>query len=82
MKVKLEKLQSNHNNLRTDTVEGAAIGLPMVGESFRMVSDPIDPKKDGRFIITSPVQGFARIGNAITFVTANSTYRLTVQEEE
>ena len=80
-KVRLTKIESNHNNLRTDTIEGCTAKLPQVREPFCMYAEPIDPDASVRFIkttlvaeITSPVVG------EFEFKTKNSTYRLTVLE--
>lgn len=75
IKVKLTRIKSNHNNLRTDEVIGIAIyGLPEVGASFALAAESLDPTKDIRGVFTTPVTEL----NGNTFKTANSEYKFEV----
>jgi hypothetical protein len=83
MKVRLERLSSNHEHLRTDTVTGICDSLPVVGYSFEMWAESLDPSKDVRYIVTSKVLVvFAEDLDVIDFNTANSKYSLVLLEEE
>lgn len=75
MKIKLIKLKSNHNNLRTDEVEGNLEALPEVGEPLVMSAPGLH--FGTRIIITSLIQEIVEdTGSKITFRTMNSTYEL------
>lgn len=75
IKVKLTRIKSNHTNLRTDEIVGVAVyGLPQVGRSFALAAEPLDPTKDLRGVLTTPVTELD--GN--TFKTANSEYKFEV----
>jgi len=87
--VTLKKIESMHENLRTDEVVGMTPNMPTVGNAFFMYADPLDPeaKVDGvpvnaRYIHTSIVQEVTEHKNGeISFKTANSVYSLTVTGE-
>jgi hypothetical protein len=78
MKVRLTKIKSNHNNLRTDVIEGHAENLPILGEDFFMHAAPLaivpETGRALRFIRTTPVTSITEVG----FNTANSEYKLEV----
>jgi len=77
MKAKLKKINSNHNNLRTDTVEGHIDFLPEVNLPFMIKAEPIDPNADIRLVWTTPVKSVQYIdSNTIVFETKNSTYEI------
>ena len=72
----LKKLESTHNNLRTDEVQGLAPELPVVGKRFFMYADPINPIASQRYINTSSVKEIQRKGEDLIVKTENSTYIL------
>lgn len=74
MRVRLTKVESTHNNLRTDVVEGECSHLPTIGLRFVMYSDPVEVFGNMRYVSTSPVQAITQDG----FRTLNSTYKLEV----
>lgn len=77
--VKLRKIRSTHDNLRTDIVEGYIDALPEVGESVRLFGEPLDPKFNARLIFTTPIKEFqCRTATYMEFKTANSEYALEV----
>ena len=94
--VRLHRVESNHNNLCTDAVEGEAYGLPQVGNLFTMVGAPLDPtllkRADAyRLIRTTEIKKVETVSthklldgterpDEMLFETANSTYRLEVFE--
>lgn len=80
-KVKLTKLQSNHNNLRTDSVEGFSLELPEVGKSFQLVGDPLTAGALFRGVFTTEIKNVERMGNEFVFHTMNSKYKLEVLGE-
>jgi len=76
----LKKIESNHNNLRTDTVSGLVPALPVVGDQFFMYSnEALTPGAAGRYIYTSQIQEVRldpTTGETI-FRTENSVYALS-----
>lgn len=83
MKCKLTRLKSNHQNLRTDTIEGQCDDLPAKGRCFMMTAPPLDPASGMRYVHTTPVLELEHdgdkpegIGAGIVFTTRNSTYHL------
>lgn len=79
MQVRLTKLNSTHNNLRTDVIEGECIYLPRTGYSFVMTSEPLNPNASFRQIATSNVQSIFTLNDkSMEFKTMNSTYLLEV----
>lgn len=88
-KVKLWKIKSSHNNLRTDIIEGECNELPKRGKSFVLFSESLSKSfvpSDGllRHIITTPVTKAIWDGEdqqACLFKTKNSTYVLLVKDE-
>jgi hypothetical protein len=76
IKAKLVKIESTHNNLRTNEIVGEFSYSPEVGHVFRFYSKPLDPDASIRVITTSSVQSI----NGQEFKTRNSTYRLEVDE--
>ena len=77
-KVKLEKVESSHNNLRTNSVTGVCIELPIVGKSFMLMSDEVlTASATVRVINTSIVKDVLKCANGdLSFTTENSTYLL------
>ena len=77
-KLKLTKLESNNENLRTEIVIGESFEFPpSVGMNFTMVSDSLTVERDYRVITTSTVQGVRKTSkNVCEFCTMNSKYRL------
>jgi hypothetical protein len=80
----LEKLESNHQLLRTRTVEGEFMNLPTVGASFRMVGESLTSPGDGcrlvetTKVLTVDIKESTVQKMVIEFTTENSTYRLTI----
>lgn len=74
----LRKIETNHQRLRTETVQGDFEKLPVVGESFVIASEPLDPAATIRIVTTSVVQKIEQRGYDITFHTLNSVYGLYV----
>ena len=83
-KVKLTKLKSNHNFLRTDIVVGYTTELPEVGSGFSMIAESLTLgfPMAGRLILTTEVQLVERIGKEFQFSTNNSSYKLEVLRSE
>lgn len=75
--IKLRKITSTHNNLRTAEVIGQAPRLPVIGERFIVYSEALEIEGGVRYVTTSPVQSV----DDNQFTTANSTYELTQLEE-
>ena len=69
--------------IRDDVIEGLCFHLPQLGLSFRMTSESeLDPEA-ARVITTSKVTRIDyQIDGEIIFTTLNSTYSLTVVDED
>ena len=84
MKATLTKLSDNVNKLRTNSISGDTLTLPMPGVSFQIIGDALEePFKTlggGRVVTTSPVKEVVKEENgSYTFTTLNSTYKLKVE---
>jgi hypothetical protein len=77
--VKLFKIASIHNRVRTDTVLGMTADLPEIGKEFRMTGPGL--KFGMRLVLTTPVIAAARLDDSFLFRTRNSTYALLVIDE-
>jgi len=81
----LEKINSTHNNLRTNTMQGVFEKFPSIGETFQIFGEGIS--FGNRMIFTSPIKEIIEAGKDkddleyIVFQTANSMYRLTLLED-
>ncbi len=78
-KVKLTKVRSNHNNLRTDEILGVTEKLPTKGEDFNLLGKGLE--FGTRSVRTTPVEKIEQIDNEYLFHTRNSTYKLEVLEK-
>lgn len=82
-KVILTKIESNHNNLRTNEVDGLTLEIPEKDKSFHMTSTPLTEGASIRSITTTPVKEVDKITeNLYTFKTLNSTYSLEIYGTE
>jgi hypothetical protein len=82
VKVRLIRVHSNHNNLRTNEVIGLTPKLPHEGESFVIWSDALETDGGYRQVITTPVEEIVfDAASQIIFNTKNSQYRVEVLEE-
>ena len=82
MRVRLVRLSSTHNKLRTDRVEGECQDLPEVGRMFIMTASPLDPAGSHREIWTTPVRSISWLPSKTkaVFQTKNSRYRLEMMD--
>lgn len=81
MKVKLIKIQSTHNNLRTVEAVGQLMEHPTVGHSFLLVSEPLNPEAQARLIRSSPIKKVTQLQDKLIEVqTENSTYHFETLE--
>jgi hypothetical protein len=84
MKCKLTKVQSRHNNLRTDEIVGECQEKPTLGFTFHMTAPPLDPDMTLRRIGTTDVIRVSypptvecdaeEPGGFMEFATVNSIY--------
>lgn len=82
--VRLTRIESNHNNLRTRSLQGWCFDLPVVGSSFTIMGQPISEGAVARVVTTSPVLSIENLdqsSSALRFRTKNSTYELEVLNE-
>jgi hypothetical protein len=79
-KVVLKRMLSNHNNLRTDVIEGMAMHLPSVGMPFILFGESLTDPAATRVVTTTPVMETKVNDSVWWFKTKNSTYELTVLE--
>ena len=75
-KVKLTKIKSSYDNLRTDEIEGETLELPEKGKSFQMFGPGL--VAGTRMVITTEIQFVEKMGNVYRFNTLNSTYQVEV----
>lgn len=76
----LKKIESTHNNLRTESVKGLANEIPVVGSRFFMYSeDTLTPDTNIRYVNTSVIKDvkFNAENGDYVFRTENSLYVLT-----
>ena len=73
---KLTVITSNHDRVRTKVTTGTSPAPPVVGKSFHLYAESLDPNGDLRLITTSPVTELTETG----FRTANSEYGLEYVE--
>lgn len=76
--VKLTKIHSGHQHLRTNEIVGTALDLPAVGKIFKMFGEPLDAEASYRQITTSPIQSVIMFepDRRLSFSTMNSEYEL------
>lgn len=74
MKVKLTKIESNHQNLRSKEIIGNAPFKPQIGNHFVMYAESLTPGLDMRQIVTTEITGVSTEGKITTFSTQNSIY--------
>ncbi len=77
MKCRLTRLNSVHQNLRTDEVVGSCDHEPVVGQRFIMTAAPLNPDASVRWIETTEVAERTDLvkGQTIEFKTLNSDYK-------
>lgn len=81
-KVKLTKIKSSHNNLRTDEIEGETEHLPEVGRSFILKAEPLENlEANFRSVYTTEIEHVEKHENGYRFNTKNSIYHLEVLDE-
>lgn len=83
IQVKLVKISSKHNNLRSGEVVGLTTAMPKVGTNFVMVAPALE-NGNLRVVATGPVQKCEHdeFANLFRFTTLNSVYELHVMKEE
>lgn len=82
MRVRITRLRSTHDKLRTDSVEGDSMTLPRAGGRVVVVGQPLTPGADHRVVTTSEVRSVFQDNGAFLFTTLNSTYRMELLDEE
>lgn len=81
--VVLKKIESNHNNVRTNETEGQTLSLPEVGKNFSLVGASLTPGLTHRVITTTEIKEVESKGDgSYIFKTLNSTYGLVVTGTE
>jgi len=78
MNIKLTRIESTHNNLRTDSTVGTCVMLPTVGFSFVVLGDSLTEGLDWRLITTTEVTELRLSKGVYYFKTKNSSYTLEV----
>lgn len=84
----VEKVETNHDRVRTELIPGCFVVPPTAGRSFVLIGEPLDKRLDHRLFSTSTVQAVEEAGAALldvgrpvvthySFKTLNSVYRLT-----
>jgi len=80
--VKLTKIRSSHENLRTDEIVGFCNELPILDLTFVMYGEGLELKEAVRIVTTTRVQHVETIGNIINFGTENSLYKLELLNDD
>ncbi len=81
--VVLKKIESNHNNVRTNETEGQTLHLPEVGKNFSLVGASLTPGLSHRVITTTEIKEVEKSEDgSYIFKTLNSTYGLVVTGTE
>jgi len=86
MKVKLTRIKSTHNNLRTKEVIGEIFELPAFEKPFIMFGKALTIENGTRIIETTPVKTLQKEFDSKTrtfiykFSTGNSVYELEILE--
>jgi hypothetical protein len=79
MRGTLSKIESNHNNLRTNDMAGEFSRLPALKERFVIYGESLTPGMNFREINTSPVQEVIKISETeYEFKTRNSHYKIVL----
>lgn len=79
MKAKLTRINSNHDRLRDDIIEGDCQNLPRVGSNFVLIAPPRDTPDGFRYVETTPISKINKLGPGKTeFHTRNSVYHLEI----
>lgn len=81
-KVRLTKIVSTHNNLRTNEIEGMSSSLPVVGQGFNLTGESLTKGMNARLVSTTEIKEIEQKGNEYIFKTLNSTYKLEVLDIE
>lgn len=83
LKVKLKKIESTHNNLRTDEIEGHTTHIPEVGHGFVLFAPPLE-YGNMRTVFTTPAKevSWVETDRKFLFQTQNSKYELTVIDDK
>jgi hypothetical protein len=80
VKVRVERVYGGRA-MRTDVIEGDAASIPSLGMPFWVTGVGLYGPGD-RYFHTSAVKEVAMEGNVFTVETANSTYKVTILEED
>lgn len=77
--IKLTKVRSSHDNLRTDTVLGGIAAIPVVGDYMAVWAESLDgdPEKV-RIISTSLIKNVSVSGSVYEVETQNSAYTVEI----
>lgn len=73
-KIRMTRIESNHENLRTPFVEGILLTPLEVGEEILVAAEPLNKAFAVRYVTTTPIQRIE--GNV--YHTANSVYLIEV----
>ena len=81
-KIKLTKIESSHNNVRTKETIGEAPILPEIGKSFILFGDSLEFEGGIRTIHTSTIEEIEKITEKELIIkTLNSTYKIEILED-
>jgi len=83
MHAKITKIESNHQNLRTNDMEGKTPVIPEVGEIFMIFGESLTPGNNMRAIHTTEVQEskYDSETKTFTFKTRNSLYTVEILDK-
>jgi len=80
--VRLVRIASNHQNLRTSEIIGKTTHIPQVGENFLMFAPPLE-SGSFRTVCTTEVKTceYDEAKRKFSFTTLNSTYEVFVLDD-
>lgn len=78
----LTKLESSHNNLRTNFIDGQFKVLPKIGKCFAIKGESLTPEGSFRLVETTVIKEVDTLyadQSVYYFTTENSKYKLEVK---
>lgn len=82
LRVRLRKIESTHDRVRTDVIEGDLVNDLQEGASCMIMGEALTPtiRDEGgvRWFESTPIQSLVREGNVFRFTTLNSKYELEI----
>ena len=75
---RLTKIKTNHDRLRTESVDGTILKSPVIGDTLVLIGKPLDENLDHRYVETSKILSIDIQENIWILATLNSQYKLEI----